>query len=230
MAVAYFELGAGIDVFNDPILGLYLVGGKPDKLANDALIPKSPRTKAAIAAGHIVAITEGEYETALLAYENDRFNNLPNIVDPETTTISNASGVFPNNATELTGTLASSGTTVTGTGTAFETELQVGDYIYDDTTNTELRRVICIYSDTKLELAAAFTTDLTGETCDKIEPLYQAVEIMNSGSGNVTVDGVTLPAGGVLKLRAANQSPDRVLVKPFFYDCTGESLSIYYEE
>ena len=64
----------------------------------------------------------------------------------------------------LTGTATSSGTAVTGTGTAFDTELSVGDIFYDfdgsGGGSGEGRIVSAIASAVALTLATAFTVDL----------------------------------------------------------------------
>jgi hypothetical protein len=60
----------------------------------------------------------------------------------------------------LTGTVNSSGTTVTGTGTQFLSELVVGSIIKDPVSG-EQKRVTNISSNTSLTIASAFTTNLT---------------------------------------------------------------------
>tara|TARA_R110002020_G_scaffold213427_1_gene420220 strand:+ start:20647 stop:21099 length:453 start_codon:yes stop_codon:yes gene_type:complete len=61
----------------------------------------------------------------------------------------------------LTGTLASTGTAVTGTTTAFDTELEVGQFIE---AGGELREVTDIADATNLTVNAAFSPDLSGAT------------------------------------------------------------------
>ena len=64
-------------------------------------------------------------------------------------------GMFPGATTyDGTGTLASSGTTVTGTDTSFTTELTAGQYIVSD---SETRQISSITSDTELITTVAFT-------------------------------------------------------------------------
>lgn len=60
----------------------------------------------------------------------------------------------------LTGTVSSTGTALTGTGTAFDTELKVGDVIYDG--SGEFRKVDSITDATNATVSAAFTVDLSG--------------------------------------------------------------------
>lgn len=70
------------------------------------------------------------------------------------------------------GTAASTGTAVTGTSTAFETDLVVGDLIYDAANPTEVREVTAIASDTSLTVDSAFTTDLSGSTVASKDTVY----------------------------------------------------------
>lgn len=58
----------------------------------------------------------------------------------------------------LNGTIDTTGTTVTGTGTSFATDFIVGDVIY---AGTEGRRIVSISGDTTITLESAFATDLT---------------------------------------------------------------------
>ena len=59
----------------------------------------------------------------------------------------------------LNGTIDTTGTTVTGTGTSFAADFITGDVIY---AGTEGRRVVSISGDSTITLESAFTTDLTG--------------------------------------------------------------------
>lgn len=80
--------------------------------------------------------------------------------------ISTAIGRFEKSTgvgSSLTGTASSSGTTVTGTGTMFTTELRKGDAIRDNA-GTEFRTVKTITSNTVLVLDSQFTTALSGAT------------------------------------------------------------------
>lgn len=61
---------------------------------------------------------------------------------------------------ELVGTVSSSGTTVTGTGTAFTSNLVVGSVIKDIATGQQ-RRVTAIGSNTSLTIASAFSPNLS---------------------------------------------------------------------
>lgn len=62
----------------------------------------------------------------------------------------------------LTGTVSSTGTALVGTTTAFDTELKVGDVIYDG--SGEFRKVDSITDATNATISSAFTVDLSGAT------------------------------------------------------------------
>lgn len=70
----------------------------------------------------------------------------------------------------LTGTVAksASSTTLTGTGTAFLTELSVGQVINVPGTATETRVVTDIASNTSLTVAVAFANSATGQTAARV--------------------------------------------------------------
>ncbi len=66
-----------------------------------------------------------------------------------------------------TGTIAGASATITGTGTAFLTELEIGDYIQDDASK-EIREVTDITTDTSLTIASAFSADPAGAAFAKV--------------------------------------------------------------
>ncbi len=65
----------------------------------------------------------------------------------------------------LTGTVSSTGTAVTGVGTAFDTELQIGDVIGNDISG--YRRVISITDATHLVVDSAFNPELSSGSISK---------------------------------------------------------------
>lgn len=98
--------------------------------------------------------------------------------------------------TSLTGTITSSGTAVTGSGTAFLTELAVGDFIAG--TANEFREVTAIATDTSLTLASAFTTDIaSGQAAKRITTLAERLEtflsIRGLIQGGIVFNTVSLP-------------------------------------
>ena len=87
----------------------------------------------------------------------------------------------------LTGTLSSSGTTVTGSGTSFTTELAVGDIIVSD---SQTRRVATITNNTSLTTDAAFSGALSGDTFTQHYPTGHIFDFSTDG-GSSTDDSST---------------------------------------
>lgn len=77
--------------------------------------------------------------------------------------VSICSGSAAFESRELTGTISTSGTTVSGTNTEFQSELSVGDYLIDESGNKRL--IESIASDTSATLKSAFPANLSGESC-----------------------------------------------------------------
>jgi len=98
-----------------------------------------------------------------------------------------------------------SASTLTGTGTAFDTELQVGDAIevdLDGGTTVDIRRVTAIASATSLTVNAAFTSDV-GPVAHGLNKDDNLFEVYNGyGDSRVTVDknGVTTFTRGAIDL------------------------------
>jgi hypothetical protein len=94
---------------------------------------------------------------------------------------------FPTPSANLTGTLTSTGKKVTGTGTAFRTDLCEGDYILNPTTD-QIALVHRIESDTILFLESAFTADLSGATCKRIKSKHlKSMKVVFVGTGVGTI-------------------------------------------
>lgn len=74
-------------------------------------------------------------------------------------------GLTPEAEVSLTGTSSSVGTAVTGSGTAFLTELRVGDLFYKDSAINDVRRVTNIASNVALTVDSAFASDFSGVAC-----------------------------------------------------------------
>ena len=87
----------------------------------------------------------------------------------------------------LTGTVSSSGTTVTGSGTAFTSQLAVGDIILSD---SQTRRVATITNNTSLTTDAAFSGALSGDTFVKHYPSGHIFDFSTDG-GSSTDDSST---------------------------------------
>lgn len=75
----------------------------------------------------------------------------------------------------LTGTITSSGTAVTGSGTLFQTELYVGAFIAG--TANEYREVLSIASDTSLTLVTAFSVDIgSAQNVTRLQALAERMD------------------------------------------------------
>ncbi len=81
-------------------------------------------------------------------------------------TLANAAAArwFPA-ATVMTGTISTTNTRVTGTGTLFRSEMNMGDYLVNS--SNIARKVLNIISDTDMILSSAFPVDLSGATCTR---------------------------------------------------------------
>ena len=94
----------------------------------------------------------------------------------------------------LTGTVSSSGTTVTGSGTAFTTQLQVGDVIVSD---SQVRIVATIASNTVLTTDAAFSAALSSATFVKRYPIGHIFDFSgDSGDSSDSGNSKVLDIGG----------------------------------
>ena len=110
-----------------------------------------------------------------------------------------------------TGTISSSGTTVTGSGTAFSTELDPGDYIL---AAGQWRRVQSISNDTTLQLNVAPAPALSGASFSKGYPANVAVPLItdpnitaaiNGVNLEVTFSGLTLASAGLVSVISSQQ-------------------------
>lgn len=85
---------------------------------------------------------------------------------------------------DLSGTVSSAGAIVSGTNTTFESELEVGDYLYDPNTDS-VREVIVISDDTTLTLASPFPSDMPALTQAKVSGFLEvdrAYDLATMGS------------------------------------------------
>ena len=83
----------------------------------------------------------------------------------------------------LTGTVSSSSTIVTGSGTLFSSELAVDDYI--GTASKGYRKVITITSDTVVIVESAFDTALATEAIYKTETEKGFMDLANTAPGKL---------------------------------------------
>lgn len=102
----------------------------------------------------------------------------------------------PRTAT-ITGTISSSGTTVTGSSTNFDGEIEVGDYI---TASSQNRRVTAVASDTSLTVAAAFSSDLSaGTSCTVDKWREDSVNYDDNDRANNTLFGLDTTGSGAIQ-------------------------------
>jgi hypothetical protein len=98
---------------------------------------------------------------------------------------------YPTPSANLTGTLTSEGKTVRGTSTVFLSELSVGDYLLNPTTD-DVQVILRVESDTLLMLAAAMTTTLSATTCKRIKSQQiKKATIVFAGTGPGVVRGAS---------------------------------------
>lgn len=113
-------------------------------------------------------------------------------INQDELTVGDALSTFP--SASGTGTISTSGTTITGSGTDFLNELQGVAYI---TANSETRKVIAATTSTAATLETAFSTNLSGEAFTITSFAAQQIQSQDYGigTGNSTRDA-TLCADG----------------------------------
>lgn len=135
---------------------------------------------------------------------------------------------------ELTGTVASSGTTVTGTGTLFLSELLddsgfiLYPYIWNSTSN-EIRKIIGVYSDTSFVIENAFGTDLAGELVNVIpvsDYVYAKIQTVSpTGTTNdlwQTGESTAVAVDGTNPVELINGRG----IEPFCVDANGANAQV----
>jgi hypothetical protein len=103
-------------------------------------------------------------------------------------------------ATTLTGTVAKTngGSTLTGTGTAFLSQLAVGDTIavpHSGGAGVDFRRVTAISSNTCLTVNLAWSATASGQTASRSKQAYVTVAGLEQNQGDYSVTWL-LPSGG----------------------------------
>jgi hypothetical protein len=147
-------------------------------------------------------------------------NNNPELEAPSLAT---GKGTIPT-ASTVTGTLSSTGTRVTGTGTLFLSEFRQGDYLFNSTaaTNPAVREVIHILSDTVMVISSAFPADVVGISALRVRAKYRGVGVVNAGLDTGKLNEGDLAAGVIASI---NAEPG-FSAKPCSYDATGTSFNI----
>ena len=100
----------------------------------------------------------------------------PDNSDPASPVAGTKCSIVSSATTALTGTASSTGTAVTGSGTAFTTELVVGDVISNNA-GDEFREVTAIADNTNLTVDSAFTTALSTEQPSKFDTVHHTSKV-----------------------------------------------------
>lgn len=129
-----------------------------------------------------------------------------------------------------TGTIATFGLAVVGTGTAFLTEMQAGSYLVD-LTQWEFRRVIRVDSDTQAYLSEAFTSNIAAGTTPEIikkqfaSPSEVSIKIPSSEPDGL-LDNKTF-SGILTKSKSSlDRSSQWDRIGPWIVDATGTEMRI----
>jgi hypothetical protein len=117
-------------------------------------------------------------------------------INNQTALYANVKDTFPQSES-LTGTAStmSRKDRLIGSGTAFVSELETGDFIWD-TVNDELLKVVSIESDTELTLSGEFSNALSGATIKRVPRIrYQSFSYLIDSSSGEEIDGILMPDG-----------------------------------
>jgi len=126
-----------------------------------------------------------------------------------------------------TGTIATHGIAVVGTGTAFTTEMPAGSYLVD-LTNNEIRRVYRVDSDTVAFLEKEFTADIVAGSTPQIIAVWQAKmkEVELVATGACEINGVAFTGTKKISKLGNDRSSRPDLVEPFIVNATGQSMTV----
>lgn len=138
----------------------------------------------------------------------------------------NVKDTFPQ-STALTGTISAvnNDTLIIGSGTAFTTELQVGEYIYI-AAQSAFRQIRAINSDTELVVKSAFPSAVSGATPKRVPVQgYRMISWAIDADGTAKIDNITFPASqsGTLDY-SGGKRPEPVLI-----DSTANANNVYLE-
>lgn len=98
-------------------------------------------------------------------------------------------------ARSMTGTILTTGVNVRGTGTTFEKDFKIGDFLFNNV--KAVRKIVAIESDTVMTLEAAFTSDIAVAIAAlKCEPqIFKMIQIENTGAGAAEVQEAPFAPG-----------------------------------
>jgi hypothetical protein len=150
---------------------------------------------------------------------------------------------FKNNSTEIistlrtvpqnvtkTGTIATVGTQVVGTGTLFGTEVKVGDWICS-LSASEIRKIVTITDALTAIIDYPFTVDLAPATALVVIPHpTNIVEIswLNTGGASGSIDGIAVVQNeyGCWGKNSRERESNRDFIDPIIVDGTGTTIKI----
>lgn len=138
----------------------------------------------------------------------------------------NVKDTFPQSTT-LTGTITAvnNNTLIKGTGTAFETELQAGEWIYIEA-QSAFRQIRAINSNTELVLWSAFPAAVSGATPKRVPNSgYRMISWSIDSAGTAKIDNITFEAGdsGTLSYMGGKRP------SPILIDSTANGNNVYVE-
>jgi len=137
-----------------------------------------------------------------------------------------------------TGTIETVGTSVIGTGTLFESEMQKGSWLVDLTQN-EVREVMKVENDTLATLSDAFTLVIAGGTTPNviksddlnIREISVAVPLVDSGGASYAfgeIDGVELESGMPIAFGKNSDTKGnfKSFIDPIIANATGTVINV----
>jgi hypothetical protein len=127
-----------------------------------------------------------------------------------------------------TGTVDSSGTVVTGTGTDFSKEVQVGDWMWD---GSELKEIIGVsYDRETLNVDSAFSVPLVGAALNVVpKSEYEEISVSNVGNMDTTIDGEVFVKGLSASWDKAEKMPGST-VDPLVLDGATSPLTVQFQK
>lgn len=147
--------------------------------------------------------------------------------------VENEINTFPDSYQTLAGTISSVGVFVTGTGTAFltqiggESELENPNLVLGrgwllsiDTADLELRRIVDVMDDTHLVLEQAFTTNLAADAVLYVPPSRAMYIKINLPAGD-SVNDIENVMGRTIVMEFGSKSEANVCADPVIIDATG---------
>lgn len=130
-----------------------------------------------------------------------------------------------------TGTIATIGKDVIGTGTLFTTQVKVGDFLVDLTQN-EVHKVVDISTNTLMHIQEAFGADIVAGTAIRISPSVPRPKeislLIPSGGASGLIEGVTWVAGitwSSSKIGTYNNGRND-FINPIIADATGTNMLV----